>query len=191
MQHIQTMASPIKRIMSLRETKSNAVDDSSPSQAGNRKPKFLKILRRPSFNQGRKRSTEERDNRVASEMADDQHNSAKPVVKSPNANRTRDLEAFQQYHKELRSAVQYFILVVDKFKNNMDIVMAKVPDNTSIVLESVINIDNMLDTCLRLHSSNRDLMPHRMTIHKRVALGTPGSIVNSTVKKVAMENTKV
>lgn len=169
MQHIQTMASPIKRIMSLRETKSNAVDDSSPSQAGNRKPKFLKILRRPSFNQGRKRSTEERDNRVASEMADDQHNSAKPVVKSPNANRTRDLEAFQQYHKELRSAVQYFILVVDKFKNNMDIVMAKVPDNTSIVLESVINIDNMLDTCLRLHSSNRDLMPHRMTIHKRVA----------------------
>ena len=26
---------------------------------------------------------------------------------------------------------------------------------------------------------------------KRVALGTPGSIVKSTVKKVAMENTKV
>ena len=25
---------------------------------------------------------------------------------------------------------------------------------------------------------------------KRVALGTPGSIVNSTVKKIAMENTK-
>ena len=166
MQHIHNMASPIKRIMSLRETKSNHVDDSSPSQAVNRKPKFLKILRRPSFNQGRKRSNEEQDNR-ACEMADDQQNAKPPVVKTTK--QTRDLEEFQQFHKELRSAVQYFILVVNKFKNNMDIVMAKIPDNTSIVLESVINIDNMLDTCLRLHSSNRDLMPHRMTIHKRAA----------------------
>lgn len=159
------MASPIKRIMSLRETKTNHVDDSSPSQTSNRKPKFLKILRRPSFNQGRKRSIEEQDNRVATEMADDQPNGVKPVRKI--SNQTRDLEAFQQYHKELRSAVQYFILVVNKF--NIDIVMAKIPDNTSIVLESVINIDNMLDTCLRLQSHNRDLMPYRRTIQKRVA----------------------
>lgn len=165
------MTSPIKRIMSLRETKLSNVNNESPSQTLSRKPKFLKILRRSSFNQGirRKRSNDETtDNRAATEMAEQQQqNAVKPVVKTNN--QTRDLESFRQYHKELRSAVQYFILVVDKFKNNMDIVMAKIPDNTSIVLESVINIDNMLDTCLRLHSNNRDLMPHRIAIHKRMA----------------------
>lgn len=161
------MASPIKRMMSLRETKSNKVNGESPSQSPNRKPKILKILRRQSFNQSRKRSNDETSTRSAPEVVDDQQNVPKPVVKSPN--QIRDLEAFQQYHKELRSAVQYFILILNNFKSNMDIVMAKIPDNTSIVLESIINIDNMLDTCLRLHSSNSDLLPYRKSIHKRMA----------------------
>lgn len=161
------MASPIKRMMSLRETKSNKVNGESPSQSPNRKPKILKILRRQSFNQGRKRSNDESSTRSAPEVVDDQQNVLKPVVKSPN--QIRDLEAFQQYHKELRSAVQYFILILNNFKSNMDIVMAKIPDNTSIVLESIINIDNMLDTCLRLHTSNSDLLPYRKSIHKRMA----------------------
>lgn len=161
------MASPIKRMMSLRETKSNKVNGESPSQSPNRKPKILKILRRQSFNQGRKRSNDESSTRSAPEVVDDQQNVPKPVVKSPN--QIRDLEAFQQYHKELRSAVQYFILILNNFKSNMDIVMAKIPDNTSIVLESIINIDNMLDTCLRLHTSNSDLLPYRKSIHKRMA----------------------
>ena len=160
------MASPIKRMMSLRETKTSKVNDASPSQTPNRKPKILKILRRQSFS-GRKRSNDETNNRSGSEVVDDQQNVAKPVVKTPN--QIRDLESLQQYHKELRSAIQYFILIVEKYKNNMDIVMAKIPDNTSIVLESVINIDNMLDTCLRLQTSNSDLLPYRKSIHKRMA----------------------
>ena len=172
LQHVQlkTMASrsPIKRIMSLRESKGTSTSSSpssSPSTA-NRKPKFLKILRRQSFNQGRRKSDDQADS--SSDRNDNQTSDvpAKPVKKS---SQTRDLEAFEQFHKELQSAVRYFILVVDKFKNNMEIVMAKIPDNTSIVLESVINIDNMLDTCLRLHTNNRDLLSHRKLIHQRVA----------------------
>lgn len=158
------MASPIKRIMSLRESKGNSTSPiRSPSQTL-RKPKFLKILRRQSFNQGRRKSDDDSNVEQNKDATDDAP--AKPIRKS---SQTRDLETFEQYHKELRSAVQYFILVVEKFKNNMEIVMAKIPDNTSIVLESVINMDNMLDTCLRLHTNNRDLIPHRKLIHERIA----------------------
>ena len=133
---------------------------SVPSQT-QRRPKFLKILRRPSFHQTRKQNDDENDD--GSPLVSD--STPKSTMKSLQA---CDLEEFQQHHKELRKAVQYFVLVVDKFKNNMEIVMAKIPDNTSIVLESVINIDNMLDTCLLLHSS-RDLIPHRKAMHKCVA----------------------
>lgn len=57
---------------------------------------------------------------------------------------------------------------MDKFKNNMDIVMVKVFDNIFIVLELVINIDNMLDICFWFYSSNCDLMLYRMIIYKCV-----------------------
>ena len=156
------MASPIKRIMSLRESKGNSTS-STLSPSANRKPKFLKILRRQSFNQGRRKNNEDTEIRDRDQHTDTP--AAKPTKKS---SQSRDLEDFEQYHKELKSAVHYFILVVDKFKNNMEIVMAKIPDNCSIVLESVINIDNMLDTCLRLHSNNSELVSHRKVIHQRV-----------------------
>lgn len=162
---LKTMASPIKRIMSLRESRNSTVSPhSSPSTSAsqaNRKPKFLKILRRQSFN-GRRKSNDSNNEQERKETD-------APAKPAKTSSQTRDLETFEQYYKELRSAVQYFILVVDKFKSNMEIVMAKIPDNTSIVLESVINIDNMLDTCLRLHSNNTDLIPHRKLVHERIA----------------------
>ena len=162
---LKTMASPIKRIMSLRESRNSTVSPhSSPSTSAsqaNRKPKFLKILRRQSFN-GRRKSNDSNNEQERNETD-------APAKPAKTSSQTRDLETFEQYYKELRSAVQYFILVVDKFKSNMEIVMAKIPDNTSIVLESVINIDNMLDTCLRLHSNNTDLIPHRKLVHERIA----------------------
>lgn len=180
------MASPIKRIMSLRESKGNNTSSPTASPSlGNRKPKILKILRRQSFNQGSRKSKED----TAEQKEQNQETPAvvTPAKKSP---RSRDLEVFEQYHKELKSAVHYFILVVDKFKNNMEIVMAKIPDNTSIVLESVINIDNMLDTCLRLHSNNTQLISHRKLIHERVAdlvRWTDQLLVRGNVKGDLME----
>lgn len=164
------MASPIKRIMSLREPKRNSTSSpstGSPLQA-NGKRKFLKILRRQSFNQGRRKSNEDTAQKERDQTTGDDTPTAKPTRKS--SQQSRDLEAFEQYHRELKSAVHYFILVIDKFQSNMEIVMAKIPANCSIVLESVINIDNMLDTCLRLHSwNNTELISHRKLIHERVA----------------------
>lgn len=152
--------------MSLRETKANSTSPPMSLSPGNRKPKFLKVLRRHSFSQGRRKSHDEEARKERVKEVEDLP--TKPARKS--SQQSRDLEAFEQYHKELKSAVHYFILVVDKFQNNMEIVMAKIPDNCSIVLESVINIDNMLDTCLRLHSwNNTELVSHRKVIHKKVA----------------------
>lgn len=160
------MTSPIKRIMSLRETKANSTSPSTTSLSpGNRKPKFLKVLRRHSFYQGRRKS---RDDEAQKEKDQSQDLPVKSTGKI--VSQGRDMEAFEQYNKELKSAIHYFILVVDKFSNNMDIVMAKIPANCSIVLESVINMDSMLDSCLRLQSwNNTELISYRKLIHQRVA----------------------
>ena len=59
----------------------------------------------------------------------------------------RDVEEFERYHKDVKSAVKYFRIVVEKK------IVSKVPDNISILLESVIHIDGMLDSCLKLQAS--------------------------------------
>jgi Rap guanine nucleotide exchange factor 1 len=59
----------------------------------------------------------------------------------------RDVEEFERYHKDVKSAVKYFRIVVEKK------IVSKVPDNITILLESVIHIDGMLDSCLKLQAS--------------------------------------
>lgn len=71
-------------------------------------------------------------------------NSISPA-KPPSVN--RDVEEFTRYHKDVKSAVRYFRIVVEK---KID---SKVPDNITILLESVINIDDMLDSCLKLQAT--------------------------------------
>ena len=59
----------------------------------------------------------------------------------------RDVDEFQRYHKDVKSAVCYFRIVIEKK------IVSKVPDNISILLESVINIDDMLNSCLKLQAT--------------------------------------
>lgn len=68
------------------------------------------------------------------------------TLKAPKA-QNRDVEEFERYHKDVKSAVKYFRIVVDKK------IVSKVPDNISILLESVIHIDGMLDSCLKLQAT--------------------------------------
>lgn len=143
------MASPIKRIMSLRDDKGG-----SPLRSG--KKKILKILRRPSFHQTRKHS-DCNGKDVESAPVSVESQSKKPHL--------RDLEELRGYQKDLHSAILYFKLLIEK--SAMEIVMAKIPDNTSLVLESIINIDNMLDSCLRLHGKH--LVPYRKAMHQCAA----------------------
>ena len=130
------MASPIKRIMSLKEDRNG-----SPLRAGTKK--ILKILRRPSFTQARKHSDCN---------GDDLETPAAPKDQTPKKVNARNLEELRSSHKELTSALLYFKLLIEK--STIEIIMAKIPDNTSLVLESIISIDNMLDGCLRLHGKN-------------------------------------
>ena len=73
---------------------------------------------------------------------DDNYGTLKPA-KTQN----RDVEEFERYHKDAKSAVNYFRIVVEKK------IVSKVPDNITILLESVIHIDGMLDSCLKLQAT--------------------------------------
>ena len=44
--------------------------------------------------------------------------------------------------------------------------MAKIPDNASLVLESITNIDTMLDTCIRQKTSKDFIKPYRRAMHQ-------------------------
>lgn len=76
-------------------------------------------------------------------VADDNNTGTLKAPKTQN----RDVEEFERYHKDVKSAVKYFRIVVEKK------IVTKVPDNITILLESVIHIDGMLDSCLKLQAS--------------------------------------
>lgn len=127
-----------------------------------KKPKMLKILRRASFSHKKKNSTQSPIN-VEYENQQD-------TLRRPNSRKSqqaRDLEELERLQKELSSAALYFCLVLER--KNMDIIMAKIPDNAAIVLDSVISIDDLLTTCMKLQKVNKDLIPYRKAVHKCVA----------------------
>lgn len=111
-------------------------------------PHTTGISRCASFNENgesnRRRSNIVRANsfKKAVHGPDDNSGTLKPV-KTQN----RDVEEFERYHKDVKSAVKYFRIVVEKK------IVSKVPDNITILLESVIHIDSMLDSCLKLQAT--------------------------------------
>lgn len=80
----------------------------------------------------------------------------------PAKTQNRDVEEFERYHKDVKSAVNYFRIVVEKK------IVSKVPDNITILLESVIHIDSMLDSCLKLQAS-AGLMEMRKTMQSCIS----------------------
>lgn len=136
--------------------------------------KLLKILRRASFNNKKKNSAE-------SPLA---NGGEETLRRTPRKSQQAiNLEELQRLHKELRSAAKYFCLIIDKMP--IDIIMAKIPDNAAIVLDSVISIDDVLSSCVKLHKVKMDLMPYRKAVHKAV-----GDLIKWTDQLLVRGNVK-
>ena len=99
-------------------------------------------------NSNKRRSTIVRADSFKKALHVSDDNSGTLKATKPN----RDVDEFERYHKDVKSAVTYFRIVVEKVPDNIPIV-SKVPDNITILLESVINIDGMLDSCLKLQAT--------------------------------------
>ena len=165
------MASPLRKIMGTHK------GDESPRGTmtlPRGKKKILKILRRASFSNKKKNSTQ-------SPSHEDIEPVRRPILRKTQ--QAQDLEDLERLHKELRSAARYFCLVIER--KNMDIIMAKIPDNAAIVLDSVISIDDVLTTCIRLQKINRDLVPYRKAVHKCI-----GDLVRWTDQLLVRGNVK-
>lgn len=137
--------------------------------------KLLKILRRASFNKKKNTSTTNDSPSINDETLRRTPRKSQQAV---------NLEELERLHKELRSAVKYFCLIIEKM--TIDIIMAKVPDNAAIVLDSVISIDDVLSSsCVRLKKVNTDLLPYRKAVHKAV-----GDLIRWTDQLLVRGNVK-
>ena len=123
---------------------SNLSRHASLNEHGNSNKRRSTIVRADSF-------------KKALHVSDDNSGTLKPA-KTQN----RDVEEFERYHKDVKSAVKYFRIVVEKK------IVSKVPDNITILLESVIHIDGMLDSCLKLQAS-AGLMELRKTMQNSIS----------------------
>lgn len=135
--------------------------------------KLLKILRRASFHK-KKNSTGESPST----------NGEETLRRTPRKSQQAiNLEELQRLHKELRSAAKYFSLIIEKM--TIEIIMAKIPDNAAIVLDSVISIDDLLSSCEKQHKVSMDLKPYRKAVHKAV-----GDLIRWTDQLLVRGNVK-
>lgn len=66
-----------------------------------------------------------------------------PVEEKTAETNTNDLEKLKQYEKEVKSALTYYGVIVEKGFNQ------KLPGTATAVLESIINAETVLETCLK------------------------------------------
>ena len=126
------------------------------SSSSFRKASKFKIFRRHSFHKNKRAAQNEVDSEAKVRKETQKRNK--------KSRRARDLEDLKKYHKEFRTAVKYFTLLLER--SELEILMAKIPDNATLVLESIINIDTMLDTCIRLKTTKEFIKPYRSAMHQ-------------------------